>query len=104
MSTPITEGDWEVETTVSDAQLDFYREHGYLKFGRVFTKPELNTLREHVDDMIASLSEDKRPEQMDVPHFQNPFLFKYLAHPRVFGCHRTIHRCRYRSVVESFYQ
>ena len=83
MSIPIADEDWEVETTVVDEQVGFYQEHGYLKFGRIFTKPELNTLRGHVDCMIASLPEDKRPEQMDVPHFENLFLFKYLAHPRV---------------------
>ena len=79
----MTDGDWEVETAVSDEQVEFYREHGYLKFGRIFSKSELSKLREHVDGMIASLPEDKRPEQMDVPHFDNPFLFNYLAHPRV---------------------
>ena len=83
MSIPIADEDWEVETTVTDEQVGFYQEHGYLKFGRIFTKPELNTLRGHVDCMIASLPEGKRPEQMDVPHFDDPFLFKYLVHPRV---------------------
>ena len=83
MSSPITDSDWEIETTISDEQVDFYREHGYRKFGRIFTKPELNALRVYVDGMIASLPEGKRPEQMDVPHFENPFLFKYLTHPRV---------------------
>ncbi len=33
--------------------------------------------------MIANLPDGKRPEQMDVPHFEHPFLFKYLTHPRV---------------------
>ena len=46
-------------------------------------KPELDELRDYVDDMIASLPEGKRPEQMDVPHFEHPYLFKYLADPRV---------------------
>ena len=83
MSSPRSDGDWKVESTVSDGQVDFYREHGYLKFGRIFTTSELDALREYVDGMIASLPEDKRPEQMDVPHFEHPFLFNYLAHPRV---------------------
>ena len=42
----MTDGDWEVETAVSDEQVDFYREHGYLKFGRIFSKSELSKLRE----------------------------------------------------------
>ena len=33
--------------------------------------------------MIENLPEGRRPEQMDVPHFEHPFLFKYLTHPRV---------------------
>ncbi len=33
--------------------------------------------------MIANLPDGKRPEQMDVPHFEHPFLFKYLTHPCV---------------------
>ena len=83
MSNPITDEDWEIETNVTDEQVDFYREYCYLKFGRIFTKSELNALRHHVDYMIASLPEGKRPEQMDVPHFDDSFLFKYLTHPRV---------------------
>lgn len=74
---------WKVETTATDEQVAFYRENGYLKFGRIFTKVELDVLRDYVDGMIAALPEGKRPEQMDVPHFTHPFLFKYLAHPRV---------------------
>ena len=78
-----TDESWEVETTVSDEQVAFYKENGYLKFGRIFTKAELDELRDYVDEMIAALPNDKRPEQMDVPHFEHPFLFKYLAHPHV---------------------
>lgn len=74
---------WEIETTITDEQMHFYNQNGYLKFGRIFTRAELDELRNHVDEMIASLPEGKRPEQMDVPHFDDPFLFKYLAHPRV---------------------
>lgn len=64
-------------------QVAFYREKGYLKFGRIFTQAEMDTLRDHVDEMIASLPEGKRPEELDVPHFQDPWLFRYLTHPRV---------------------
>ena len=44
---------------------------------------KLDELRDYVDDMIAALPEGKRPEQMDVPHVEHPYLFKYLADPRV---------------------
>ena len=83
MSPTNTNGNWQTETTVTDEQVASYNENGYLKFGRIFTQPELGELRDYVDDMIASLPEGKRPEQMDVPHFEHPYLFKYLADPRV---------------------
>lgn len=74
---------WQLETTVTEEQVNFYKENGYLTFGRIFTETELNELREYVDQMIENLPEGKRPEQMDVPHFEHPYLFKYLTHPRV---------------------
>ena len=61
--------DWQLETTVSDEQVKFYKDNGYLTYGRIFTKAELDTLRDYVDDMIENLPEGRRPEQMDVPHF-----------------------------------
>jgi len=75
--------DWEVETHVTPEQVAFYRENGYLKFGRIFTSEEMKALREHVDRMIAALPGGKRPEAMDRPHFTDHWLFRYLTHPRV---------------------
>jgi len=75
--------EWELATEVTDQQVDFYQQNGYLTFGRIFTKAELDQLYAYVDQMIVDLPENKRPEQMDTPHFQHPFLFNYLAHPRV---------------------
>ncbi len=77
---------WADAETVRHAtpeQVDFYRTQGYLKFGRIFTAPEMDALRAHVDAMIAALPEGKRPEEMDVPHFEDPWLFRYLADERV---------------------
>src|SRR4026208_2167026 len=76
---------WKDEEIVNGAtsqEVAFYREQGYLKFGRIFTQAEMDALREHVDEMIAALPEGKRPEEMDVPHFQDPWLFRYLTDPR----------------------
>src|SRR4029079_17796519 len=56
---------------------------GVLKFGPIFRQGEMDTLRDHVDDMIAALPVGKRPEEMDVPHFEDPWLFRFLADPRV---------------------
>ena len=77
---------WDNNTCVkqvSPAQKAFYQDQGYLKFGRIFTADEMQTLGEHVDEMTANLPEGKRPEELDVPHFADPWLFRYLCDPRV---------------------
>lgn len=74
---------WETIDRISPEQVERFRADGYLKLGRIFTGEELRLLREHVDEMIAALPEGKRPEAMDVPHFADPWLFRYLTHPRV---------------------
>ncbi len=74
---------WEVTSHATSKQVTLYRESGYLKFGRIFTADEIRALAEHVDQMIAALPAGKRPEEMDVPHFNDPWLFRYLIHPRV---------------------
>lgn len=74
---------WDTVRRAAPEQAAFYREQGYLKFGRIFTEAEMDVLRQHVDAMIAALPEGKRPEAMDVPHFQDPWLFRYLTDPRV---------------------
>ncbi|HZP82569.1 MAG TPA: phytanoyl-CoA dioxygenase family protein [Chthonomonadaceae bacterium] len=77
---------WSDNETVRHAtpeQVAFYRENGYLKFGRIFNVREMDALRDHVDAMIAALPEGKRPEEMDRPHFTDPWLFRYLVDPRV---------------------
>ena len=75
--------DSEIVSHATPEQTAFYAEQGYLKFGRIFTVAEMDALRNHVDEMIAALPEGKRPEEMDVPHFSDPWLFRYLAHERV---------------------
>src|SRR5689334_343872 len=77
------EASWNVASEATSEQVAFYRENGYLKFGRIFTRAELDLLRDHVDRMISELPPGKRPEEMDRPHFTDPWLFRYLAHPRV---------------------
>lgn len=74
---------WQTTAEPTPEEVAFYREQGYLKFGRIFTLAEMDTLRHHVDAMIAVLPEGKRPEEMDTPHFQDPWLFRYLTHPKV---------------------
>jgi hypothetical protein len=74
---------WEVTSRATPEQVAFYREHGYLKFGRIFTRAEMDALRLHVDEMIAGLPPGRRSEELDAPHFADPWFFRYLAHPRV---------------------
>ncbi len=74
---------WDVVDHATPEQVQFYRDQGYLKFGRIFTEEEISALRQHVDEMIASLPPGKRPEEMDRPHFEDPWLFRYLTDPRV---------------------
>ena len=72
-----------VLTHATPEQVAFFAREGYLNFGRVFDGAEMSALMTHVDEMIAALPADKRPEEMDVPHFTDPWLFRYLAHPRI---------------------
>jgi hypothetical protein len=74
---------WSVVGPPTREQVDLYRTEGYLKYGRIFTEPEMDALRAHVDEMIAALPEGKRPEEMDVPHFRDPWLFRYLTDARL---------------------
>jgi hypothetical protein len=74
---------WSVAGPPTPEQVSFFRSEGYLTYGRIFTEPEMDKLRQHVDEMIAGLPEGKRPEEMDVPHFSDPWLFRYLADSRV---------------------
>jgi len=83
MTTTQTAADtWQTVDHATPEQVQFYRDNGYLKFGRIFTRAEIDALRAHVDEMIANLPEGKRPEEMDRPHFEDPWLFRYLTHPR----------------------
>lgn len=79
----VTVETWELAPPPAREQVAFYEEQGYLKYGRIFTTEEIDALRARVDAMIAALPPGRRPEEMDVPHFQDPWLFRYLAHTRV---------------------
>ena len=81
----------------------FNRENGYLTFGRIFTEPELDKLRNYVDAMIADLPEGKRPEQMDVPHFEHPFSVQIPHAPTRVAGNRAVHRTGYRPLVQPFH-
>ena len=83
MTTAERATEWRTVGNAIPEQVAFYQENGYLKFGRIFTRDEMDALRAHVGEMIAALPEGQRPEAMDVPHFKDPWLFRYLTDPRV---------------------
>lgn len=75
--------DWDVISHATPEEVAHYRDKGFVKLGRIFSRQQMDDLRAHVDEMIANLPAGRRPEGMDVPHFEDPWLFRYLADPRV---------------------
>jgi chlorinating enzyme len=67
----------------SAEQVEFYRREGYLTFGQLFTPEELADLRRYIDFLIETLPKGKRPEHLDVPHFEHPYLLRFLTDPKV---------------------
>lgn len=61
----------------------FFRDHGYLVGGPLFTPDNFAALKEHFERKWANLPEGDRPEDMDVPHFTDPALFRWLMDPGV---------------------
>ena len=63
-------------------QVSAFREHGYLLCKEpVFDAATFDALRTHFEDLLARWQEDPRmksPEHMDVPHFMDPGLFRWL--------------------------
>ncbi|MFF0573604.1 phytanoyl-CoA dioxygenase family protein [Streptosporangium saharense] len=64
--------------TLSSQELDFYRDSGYLIRDRLLGQEKFEALGEHFERKLASLSPEERPEDMDVPHFTDPELFRWL--------------------------
>jgi len=65
-------------------QVASYRREGYLTYREpVLPVDEFAALSEHFDDILAKLPAGSRPEHMDVPHFTNPTLFRWLLHDAV---------------------
>ncbi|MGO8839454.1 MAG: phytanoyl-CoA dioxygenase family protein [Limisphaerales bacterium] len=64
---------------LTDDQVNTYRSEGYLMYREpVFSPEEFAALREHFEHKLAALPPDVRPETMDVPHFTDPALFRWL--------------------------
>jgi hypothetical protein len=69
---------------LTDAQVLHYRTEGWTKTSApVFDPADQQALVEHFDGLLAALPPGMRPEQMDVPHFHDPGLMRWLLHERV---------------------
>lgn len=69
---------------LSPSQVEFFNREGYLRFDQpVFSDSEFSALKNHFEDKLARLPADVRPEAMDVPHFTDTALFRWLFHDDV---------------------
>lgn len=60
-------------------QVERFRREGYLLVREPVLPPaEFEALRAHFEQKLARLPADVRPETMDVPHFSDPSLFRWL--------------------------
>jgi len=63
---------------LSAAELSAYRRNGYLTRDRLLRPERFAALTAHFERKLAALPEGERPENMDVPHFTDPELFRWL--------------------------
>src|SRR2546422_4220797 len=69
---------------LSEDQINFFRTEGYLIFcDAVLPKDEFEALKNHFEQKLLRLPADVRPEAMDVPHFTDTALFRWLFHDYV---------------------
>ena len=69
---------------LSRDQVSTFRAEGYLIFREpLLPQDEFDALKNHFEDKLARLPENVRPESMDVPHFTDTKLFRWLFHPAV---------------------
>jgi hypothetical protein len=69
---------------LGSAEVDAYRRDGYLVFRQpVFPAAEFAALQQHFEAKLARLPEGFRPEGMDVPHFVDTALFRWLLSDHV---------------------
>jgi hypothetical protein len=65
---------------LSAPQMQQYQQEGYLILDQpIFPQAEFDALKAHFEAKLAALPADARPENMDVPHFTDPALFRWLA-------------------------
>jgi hypothetical protein len=69
---------------LNSGQVSTFRSQGYLIIENpIFPQSEFDALREHFERKLAALPPDVRPEAMDVPHFTDTALFRWLLSDHV---------------------
>lgn len=72
---------------LTPVQQDYFRKQGYLLFHEpVLPVAEFQALQAHFERLLAEWTlagSGKSPEHMDVPHFTDPGLFRWIFNPRV---------------------
>jgi hypothetical protein len=63
--------------------VDGYRTDGYFTRDTLLRPDRFEALKAHFERKLAALPEGERPEHMDVPHFTDPELFRWLLDPDV---------------------
>ncbi|MBB5827712.1 phytanoyl-CoA dioxygenase family protein [Micromonospora carbonacea] len=71
-------------------QVEFFRSNGYVVGDDLLKPAAFAGLREHFERKFAALPADERPEDMDVPHFTDPELFRWLLDPDVLDVAESI--------------
>ena len=60
-------------------EIEYFQREGYLIPRRpLFPQEKFDALRRHFEEKVARLPADVSPESMDVPHFTDPQLFRWL--------------------------
>lgn len=66
-------------TRLTQEQVARYRQEGYLLCNQPLLSPaKFASLKNYFETMLSLWPKDKRPENMDVPHFTHPELFEWL--------------------------
>jgi len=69
----------EKKPLLSPEQVNSFRSQGYLIIDKpIFPQDEFDALCQHFERKLAALPPDIRPEAMDVPHFSDAALFRWL--------------------------
>jgi len=64
---------------ITNDQVAKFNQEGFLLFNKpVFSGEEFGSLKDHFEEKLAALPPEVRPESMDVPHFTDPSLFRWV--------------------------